>query len=310
MKLLSFVIPCYRSEKTIEGVIEEIVETVHQRPEYDYEIICVNDESPDDVYSVLCDIAANNTKVKVIDLAMNMGKASAVMAGYSLVKGDYIVTLDDDGQCPAYDLWKLIEPLENNECDVSTAHYAVKKQAAWKNIGSDINVLMGRILLDKPKGLRMENFSASKQFVIKEMIKYQYPYPYLEGLILRVTKRIKMVDMEERERADDKGSGFTFKRSVSLWVNGFTAFSVKPLRISTIVGSAAAFAGFVYGIISVIRKIINPAIPMGYTSLLVLLLFIGGLILMSLGLLGEYIGRMYICLNRSPQYVIKNIINV
>lgn len=308
--LLSFVIPCYRSEFTIEKVIDEIIDTVSQRDNYDYEIICVNDCSPDNVYEVLTKIAAKNTKVKVIDLASNKGKDSAILAGYKYVRGDYIVNIDDDFQCPVCELWKIMEPIEKDECDCVTANYYKKKQSLIKNIGSDINMVMAQIMLGKPKGLRFENFTVIKRFVMDEMIKYNKPYPYFEGLVFRVTKRISVVKMEERSRGDDKSTGFTLKKSFSLWLNGFTSFSVKPLRISSVLGFVFAFIGFITGIIMVIQKMIDPDVPAGYTSLIAVQLLIGGIIMIILGLIGEYVGRIYICLNNTPQYVIRNTINI
>jgi len=310
MILLSFVIPCYRSEKTIGKVVDEIVSVVGQREDYDYEIIAVNDCSPDGVYNVLKKIAEHNSKVKVIDFARNMGKHSAVMAGYSVTKGDYIVTLDDDCQCPTNELWKLIDPLVNDECDATTAKYKIKKESAFKRFGSDVNLKMTEILLDKPKGLRTENFSAMKRYVCLEMIRYKNPYPYLEGLLFRVTANIKEIPMEQRERGDDNASGFTLKKSFGLLLNGLTAFSVKPLRMASIVGLVFAFLGFIYGVYTVIHKICTPNVAVGYSSLMAVVLISMGLIMLMLGLIGEYLGRIYICLNASPQYVIKETINL
>lgn len=310
MTLLSFVIPCYRSENTIEKVIDEIKEIVSQRKDYDYEIIAVNDYSPDNVYNVLCQLADQDYKIKVINFARNMGKHSAVMAGYAVAKGEYIVNLDDDYQSPTYELWKLIEPLEQDICDVATARYYEKKEAWFKRIGSDFNLKMTEILLDKPKDVRMENFSAMKRFVCEEMIKYRHPYPYLEGLTYRVTKRVKSILMNQRDRADDNASGFTLKKSIKLLLNGLTAFSVKPLRIASVCGLLFAFLGFVYGIYIIVRKLIMPDMILGYSSTMAVMLFSSGLIMLMLGIIGEYIGRIYICINASPQYVVKNTINI
>lgn len=310
MTLLSFVIPCYRSENTIEKVINEIKEIVSQRKDYNYEIIAVNDYSPDNVYNVLCQLADQDHKIKVINFARNMGKHSAVMAGYAVAKGEYIVNLDDDYQSPTFELWKLIEPLEQDACDVATARYYEKKEAWFKRIGSDFNLKMTEILLDKPKDVRMENFSAMKRFVCEEMIKYRHPYPYLEGLTYRVTKRVKSILMNQRDRADDNASGFTLKKSINLLLNGLTAFSVKPLRIASVCGLLFAFVGFVYGIYIIVRKLIIPDMILGYSSTMAVMLFSSGLIMLMLGIIGEYIGRIYICINASPQYVIKNTINI
>ena len=308
MKKISFVIPCYGSEKTIEPVINEIEEYVTQRPEYDYEIIAVNDTSPDNVLSVLKTLASSNKKLKVIDLAKNFGKHSAVMAGFSIVKGDYIVCLDDDGQCPMDRLWDLLDPVIDGGYDYSMAKYYKKKQSGFKNFGSAINSLMSQILINKPKDMNFSNFKAMKRFVVDEMVKYNNPYPYLEGLTLRTTRNIITIPMDERERFAGEGH-FTFMKSISLWMNGFTAFSVKPLRISTFFGILFAIIGFLFGLFVIIRKIIHPSIAMGYSSTMAVLLFIGGIIMLMLGLIGEYIGRMYISLNNSPQFVIRNIYN-
>lgn len=307
--LLSFVIPCYRSEKTIRKVIEEIISTVEQRPSYDYEIITVNDCSPDNVYEELKSLAAENTKIKVINFSKNMGKHAAVMAGYSVCQGDYVVNLDDDYQCPVYELWKLVELLEKDECDYATAKYIEKKQSVFKNFGSNINLWMITFLLNKPKDLRFENFNIMKRFICQEIVKYKHPYPYLEGLVLRVTHRVRTVEMEVRDRGDDNKTGFTFRKSVSLLLNGLTAFSVKPLRIASVLGIVFSFSGFIWALYTIINKLLNPDVAAGYSSLLAAILLTNGLLMLMLGLIGEYIGRVYICLNASPQYVIKDTIN-
>lgn len=308
--LLSFVIPCYRSENTIRKVCDEIRSIVAQREGYDYEIICVNDCSPDKVYDELVRLSSEDKKIKVINFAKNMGKHAAVLAGYSVIKGEIVVNLDDDYQSPMEHLWELVDPVADNECDVATANYSQKKQSIWKNIGSKINYWISAIMLEKPKGLRFDNFYVLKRFVAKEMVRYHHPYAFLEGLIVRTTSRIMTVQMDERERGDANTTGYTLKKSVELFLNGFTAFSVKPLRLSTGVGLFTAFLGFVWAIILIVRKFMYPEIEIGYTSIAVFVLIIGGIQLISQGMLGEYIGRIYICMNASPQYVIRETINI
>jgi len=308
--VISFVIPCYRSEHTIALVVDEIIRTVATKPSFDYEIIAVNDCSPDGVFGVLKEIASQNPKLKVVSLGKNMGKHAAVLAGYAIAQGEYIVDLDDDYQSPVFELWRLMEPLFSGECDYSTARYEEKKQSRFKNFGSNINLLMSVIMLDKPRNLRFENFSAMRYFVCKEIIKYRNPYPYLEGLVLRVTRRIKTVEMKQRERADNNSTGFTFKKSLSLWFNGLTAFSVKPLRAASLIGFLFSMFGFALGVITVVRRIFNPEIAAGYSSLLAAIVFTNGVVMLLLGLIGEYLGRIYICINDSPQYVIRDTINI
>lgn len=309
-KKISFVIPCYRGENTIGMVIEEIIKTMEGHSDYDYEIIAVNDCSPDNEFLILEGLAAEYFRIKVIDLAKNAGKHNAMMAGYTFAKGDYIVNLDDDYQCPVYNLWELIAPLEHDECDCSTAVYTKKKESLWKRVGSRFNHLVTQILLDKPQNIRIENFSAIKRFVRDEILNYENPFPYIEGLILQTTRRIQMVPMEERNRGDCNTSGFTFRNSLALFSNGLTAFSVKPLRISSLVGVIFSLLGFIYGIYVIVHKLLTPSIAIGYSSMVAILLFSTGMIMMMLGMIGEYVGRIYICINNSPQYVIKRKINI
>lgn len=304
----SFVIPCYRSENSIEGVLEEIESIMHKFQSDDYEIITVNDCSPDGTFLKLCALADVDPHIKVIDLAKNMGKHAAIMAGYSKVTGDIIVNLDDDGQCPLDQLWNLLKPLEEG-WDISIAKYPRKKESAFKRFGSTMNILMARWIIGKPKDLYISNFSVIKRFVCQEMLRYQNAYPYIDGLFLRTTSNITNVEMEERERVSGSTS-YTFWKSLKLWMNGFTAFSVKPLRIATVVGGICAFLGFVCGAWVVFQKILHPEVLAGYSSMMALLLFIGGIIMLMLGLIGEYIGRIYISINNSPQYVIRETINI
>lgn len=308
--LLSFVIPCYRSEKTIQMVYDEIVRVMAERPEYDYEIIAVNDYSPDGVLHELKRLASEDSRFRVVDLAKNFGKHSAMMAGYSFVRGEYIVNLDDDFQCPVYELWRLMDALTVEDYDCATAVYKVKKEAAWKRFGSKVNLFMVNMLINPPKGIALENFFVMKRYVCDNMIEYHNPYPYIGGLLLRATHRIKMIEMEQRERGDGNKTGFTFKKSLSLFVNGLTAFSVKPLRIATIIGLFFSLIGFLYGIYVIVRKLCHPEIMMGYSSTMAVLLFSSGIIMLVLGMIGEYLGRIYISLNNSPQYVIRDTINV
>ena len=172
MKKISFVIPCYRSVKTIEAVVEEIVKTVKEKPEYDYEIVAVNDYSPDNTWDVLVKLAETDKKIKAVNLAKNMNRPGAVMAGLNQATGDYIIMMDDDGQCPMDQLWNLIKPLEEGH-DVSMAKYTAYKQSAFKSFGTIINRKMTEYIMDKPKELDFTNFIAMKQFICDEIRKYK-----------------------------------------------------------------------------------------------------------------------------------------
>ncbi|MBQ3671747.1 MAG: glycosyltransferase family 2 protein [Treponema sp.] len=303
---LSFVIPCYGSEKTISAVVSSIVATVGNKNPY--EIICVNDGSPDGVYSVLERLAAENGHVKVVNLSRNFGQHNALMAGYRVVTGDIVVSLDDDGQTDPRFCYELVNAL-GDDVDVVYAKYLNKKHGRFRNFGTKMSKIMKVWLADWPKDITSTSYFAAKRFVIGEIVKYPNPYTFTTGLVARTTKKIANVEIEHFERMTGR-SGYTFMKLLDLWLNGFTQFSVKPLRISTVVGVIVAVCGLLFSLVIVVRKFCNPNITLGYSSLMCVILFIGGMIMVMLGLIGEYIGRVYICMSKSPQYVVRNTINV
>ena len=306
MPKFSFVIPCYRSEKTISTVVAEIKsEMAAKRPGDTYEIVLVNDCSPDNVWSVIEGLAQKENNVIGINLAKNFGQHSALMAGYGKCSGEYVVSLDDDGQAPLDSLNDLITKLEEGY-DVVYAYYREVKQNLFRRFGSWMAGKMGEMMLEPPKDFKGSSFYVARGFVIREMCKYNNPYPYLVGLVLRVTRKIAWVETNHRSRLEGT-SGYSFARLLGLWLNGFTAFSVKPLRASTLLGFFFAFLGFAFSIFVIVRRLLGITTVDGWSTIIALILIIGGCILMMLGLIGEYIGRIYICINDSPQYVIKQV---
>lgn len=308
MKKISFVIPCYRSEHTLPHVVAEIRETMGQLQKYEYEIILVNDSSPDNTFEVIRKLCREYSFVKGINFSMNFGQHAALMAGLRHAAGEYVVCLDDDGQTPADEVDKLLDKLEEGY-DAVYAKYDHKQHSAFRNLGSRVNEMMTRIMLEKPADLYLSSYFAVKRFVVEDMIHYENSYPYVIGLVLRATKNIANVAVHHRER-EEGSSGYTLKKLLGLWFNGFTAFSVKPLRIATAVGGIFAGLGFLYGLYTIIKRMVNPAVPMGFSSTMAAIVFFGGMIMIMLGLIGEYIGRIYISLNHSPQYVIKERVNI
>lgn len=303
----SFVIPCYNSEKTIFSVVDEIQKAMTEFGDEGYEIILINDYSTDDTRRIIFDLAKNDTKITAITMSRNFGQHAALLAGYKQVRGEYIVSLDDDGQTPANEVFKLI-----NKCgegyDVVFASYPNKHHSWFRNFGSKINDIMACKLIDKPKNLYLSSYFIAKRFVIEDIVKYSGPYPYVSGLLIRTTKSIVNVEVNHRDREEGE-SGYTFKKLFKLWLNGFTAFSIKPLRISMIFGLFIAFFGFIMTCYIFVNKLTNPSVPLGWTSTVAAILVIGGAILMVLGMIGEYIGRIYITLNTSSQYIIKETSN-
>ncbi len=307
MKLVSFVIPCYRSAATVSAVVEEINSTMAALPNYDHEIILVNDCSPDNTFSVIEGLARADKRITAVDLAKNFGQHAAIMAGLHHSRGDYIVCLDDDGQTPADEVGKLLAKLEEGY-DVVYASYGHHKQHSFfRNFGSWLNGKMTEIMLGKPKELSLTSYFAAQRFIIDEMLRYEHCFPYVMGLVLRSTKNICNVPVNHRQRQEGH-SGYTLSKLLNLWMNGFTSFSIKPLRLATYIGCLTALIGFIYAIVIVIRYFTVHMAPLGWSSTTALLLILGGIILLVLGLVGEYVGRIFMCVNASPQYVERKVV--
>ncbi len=305
-ELISFVIPCYRSESTIQNVVDELLAKINELDIRQYEIILVNDSSPDNVWEKILELSKYNSNVKGVDLSRNFGQHAALLAGYSIAGGDIIISLDDDGQTPIDEINLLIDKIHEGY-DAVYGYYTDIKQNCFRKFGSWMAGKMGQIMIGLPKDLKGGPFYAVKSFVVKEMIKYDHPYPYLGGLVFRTTHKIACVPAHQRNRLSGT-SGYSLTGLLSLWFNGFTAFSVKPIRWGAMAGILLSAVGFLAVVILVIRKLLNPEIVLGWTSLISTILMVGGLIMTMLGLVGEYVGRIYLSINNSPQYVIREIV--
>lgn len=306
MKSISFVIPCYRSQETLESVVREIADTMGGLPAYRYELILVNDCSPDGTFSVIESLAKRFPYIVGVDLARNFGQHAALMAGFHRARGDIIVCLDDDGQTPADEVGKLLEKIGQGY-DVAYASYANKQHSGFRNWGSWVNSKMTEVMLGKPRDLSVTSYFAMRRFVMEEILRYEQCYPYVVGLVLRTTQKICNVEVHHRARTVGQ-SGYTLRKLLALWMNGFTSFSVKPLRMATYFGAITAGCGFLYLLYIVIRYFVTHAAPMGWSSTVAILLLLGGVILLVLGLIGEYVGRIFMCVNAAPQYVVRQVV--
>ena len=307
MEKISYVIPCYRSEKTIEIVVSEIIGIMEKQSSYDYEIVLVNDFSPDNVWQIIKKLCEND-KIKGVCLAKNFGQASAVMAGYSKVTGDYVITVDDDGQSPLDSTMEAMRLLKSGDFDVIYGTCEEAKFNIFRKLGSKINGWMAKVMFDRPAAERVVSFSLARRFVVDEMLKYHHAYPYISGLVYRTTRNIGYLPVAHRKRMVDQ-SGYSLKKLIKVWLNGFTAFSIKPLRIASIFGIIVSFLGLISALFTIINKIIHPSVAIGWSSIVSIMLILGGVVLLVLGMIGEYVGRIYMCINESPQYVIRESIN-
>lgn len=303
MEKVSIVIPCYNSDKTIKPVVDEIISVISNR--LDYEIILVNDGSTIVLWNIIKQLVDEYpNRIKGIRLAKNFGQHSALMAGYRASKGNIVIQMDDDGQSNPEGIFTLLGKIEEGY-DVAYARYPEAKKSHFRSWGSELNRRMCITLINMPSDLHPMSFAAYRRYVVDEMIRYDKPFPYVGGLTFRATSNICDVEIEHRNRASGE-SNYNIKKLFRLWMNGFTAFSVKPLEISAISGFFVALAGIICALVIIIRRICGFPFLNGWSSLIALTLLLDGFLLIMIGLVGEYIGRIYICLNNAPQYVIRD----
>ena len=302
---VSIVIPVYNSEAIIPELCFQICDAMK---EYQFEVVLVNDNSQDNSWGEIKKICNKLNAFRGIYLARNFGQDNAIMAGLSFTNGDYVVIMDDDLQHSPYDIPTLLNTIIN-DWDVCFANFnANKQQSWWKNIGSYINSKHSEYLTNKPKDIYLSPFKIASRFVINAVLEHNGPYPYVDGLICRTTNSITQIPLNHHKRYTGKGN-YNLSQSVSVFLKHVTGFSVLPLRLASMVGFITSIIGFFLGIYYIFQYFMSDNVVEGWTSLIVLLLLLGGLILLSLGIIGEYIGRSYLSLNNKPQYVVKKIIN-
>ena len=304
--LYSVVIPCYKSSQSIRQVVELTSETLTSLGRTPFEFVLVDDFSPDDGATVreLHALAEDYPFVTVVELAQNAGQHNATMAGLNVACGDVIISMDDDLQTHPSQLHLLFDEFDKGS-DVVYGYYPEKKHSAFRNFGSRVNHWSVRILIGKPKDMKTSSFWIIKKFVRDYVIEYKSRYTHLQGLFLRTTKNISSVPVEHFDRQYGQ-SGYTFKKLVGLWSN-IMGYSIVPLRMATKCGSIFAIAGFIGAIAVFIRKLVVPNATLGWSSMMVAIFFFSGLIMLFLGLIGEYIGRMFQGMNNTPQFVIKSV---
>ncbi|MBQ2696771.1 MAG: glycosyltransferase family 2 protein [Clostridia bacterium] len=303
----SVVIPCYKSACSIEKVVTLTREEMQNLGEPDVEFILVNDCSPDEgkTSSVLRKMAEEQADVTVIELAKNSGQHNAVMAGLNYASGDYIIAMDDDMQTHPSQLKILIDEIYKGY-DVVYGYYPEKKHNLFRNFGSYINYLSARILLGKPKHLKTSSFWVMRKFVRDTIIEYKNSYAYLQGLILRTTRNISSVPIKHFKR-EYGTSTYTLKALFRLY-SSIIGFSLVPLRLCTYCGYFFSAVGMLAALGILIRKIMHPAMAMGWPSTMCAISFFFGLTFLFMGLIGEYIGRIFLGLNREPQYVVREVV--
>ncbi|OUN16900.1 hypothetical protein B5G38_03545 [Gemmiger sp. An87] len=304
---VSVIIPCYYSEKTIAKAVHLAREEL-LRLGYDYEFVLVNDGSTDGTFAQIRALCAEDAKVKGVDLSRNFGQHSALLAALHYVTGDYVLSMDDDLQTHPSQFGKLLNAIHESNYDVVYGWYPQKHHNWFRNLGSRFEGWTMRVLTGRPKGLKVSSFWVARSFVCREALSYTGPYPQMSGLLMRITKNVGNVPLEHFDRAVGQ-SGYNLKSLIRLWSTS-TNFSVLPLRFSLLCGALFGAAGIIGAILVVIQKLMDPTVLTGWSSLMVVILLAAGVNLICLGLVGEYVGRMFMIANKQPQYVVRTRCNL
>jgi len=301
-------IPCYRSAETIAAVVEEAKTEILSRQGNDYQFVLVNDCSPDNTFDVISELALKDKKITGVCLSRNCGQEAATLAALPFVRGDVCVFMDDDGQHPADELYKLVDKVEEGY-DLVYGRFSEKSHSLGKKLLSKIHGAISEFNGTKVKGIYLSSFFALSKFAAKQLVNYRSPFVSRGGYLMEITTRVVNVDINRQRDRIAGSSGYTLKKMLSMWMSSFTNFTMKPIRIATAFGAFIAFWGFVYGLFLIIRKLVNPDVVMGFTSIMAVMLFLGGMIMITMGLLGEYIGRTYMTVSSMPQYVVRQALN-
>ena len=301
MSEISVVVPVYNSA----DCLAELARRLHSALQEDYELILVNDQSQDESWPVIEKLARDYATVTGINLRINSGQDNAIMAGLRQADGAYIVIMDDDLQHAPEDIPRLYETCRDG-FDICFADFETKKQKLWKNVGSWINGKIAEVSMRKNSDIYLSPFKIIKKEVADAVCTYDGPFPYVDGLIMTVTSNFTQVRIEHHRRFAGQTT-YSLRRSITVWGKHITGFSILPLRLASVIGIVTAFLGLCLGLYYVAYYFLYGNV-VGWTTLACLLLILGGLILMSLGIIGEYIGRIYLKVNKRPQYVIQSIV--
>lgn len=303
---VSVVIPCYYSEKMI-GKVVRLTRDELTSAGYDYEFVLVNDGSTDGTFDQICSLCLEDSRVVGINCAKNMGQHNAIMAGLRKTSGDLIMLMDDDMQTHPSQCLKLLRAIDEDGADVVFASWKQHKEAWWRRLGSSFTIWSMRVLTNRPREIYASNFFVMRGHIRDELIRYTGPYVYIQGLLFRATANMSNVEVEHFAR-EEGHSGYTLKSLIRLWSTVLN-FSLMPLRAASLVGAIMGAIGLIGALVVFVMGLTVPGMQVGWPSLMVAILTCSGIIIMFLGLIGEYLGRLFMTVNQSPQYVLKTVID-
>ena len=307
-KIISVVVPCYKAGDLLRPLTERITNTINARDGYDYEIIYVNDSPFDQATTDAIDeLCAEDSKIIGVHQLKNFGQDTARITGMHYATGEVVLNMDDDGEHPPEEMFKLIEKVEEGY-DVVYAELVQKKHPPLKRLTSRMNAKVMDFLGNKKKGVDTSAYVAYSKICAQKITEYKSPFPVVGSYVFQLTDKMITVPIVHNERMSGE-TGYTTLHRLKLELSVLTSFSVKPLRISALIGTLFALGGFVWAIVTIIRHFVDPDLTMGYASLLSVILIIGGIILVILGLIGEYLGRIYMIVNDKPQFVVRRAVN-
>ncbi len=302
---LSVVIPVYKGAASIGELVEALRALDIAGG---LEIVLVVDGSPDNSFEVCRDLMRQpGAPITLVNLNRNFGEHNAVMAGLAQARGAYTITMDDDLQNPPEEVKRLFEHTRDGGYDLVYTFYASKQHAAWRNLGSAFTNWCADRLIDKPKGLYLSSFRCMNAFVREQIVPYKGPYPYVDGLLMQVTQNIGRLQVKHLPRAAGR-TNYTLRRLVRLWLSMFLNFSVMPLRLASLTGIGLSALGFLGFVVILLEALINRDLPTGWASTMSAVVLLAGVQLLILGVMGEYLGRMFLTANQKPQYVVREVL--
>ena len=301
---ISIVVPVYNSHECVAELSRQIEDALK---DFSYEQIMVNDCSRDSSWDEIQKVCTQNKNVIGINLRKNGGQDSAILTGLNYSRGNWVIIMDDDLQHSPYDIPKLYEEAQKGY-DVVYANFDSKKQKLWKNLGSWFNGKISEIALQKPKEVYLSPFKILCRGVVQEMIKFNNLFPYIDGLIFQVTRNITQIPIEHHKRELGK-SNYNLAKSIKVFLRMLFGFSTMPLNIASYTGFISAIIGLILAIVYAVEYFMGKADVTGWTTLVILILVLGGGILVSLGIIGRYIGQVYLTVNNQPKFIIKETLN-